>query len=61
MPKTLYKTTLDPQKRKLLQIKIPDGMSVQTDSVICELMGKDVQSRYLAITEWMNVVDYVDV
>ena len=61
MPKTLYKTTLDPQKRKLLQIKIPEGMSVQTDSVICELMGKDVQSRYLAITEWMNVVDYVDV
>ena len=61
MPKTLYKTTLDPKKRKLLQVQIPEGMSVHTDSIIGELMGKDSHSRYLAIVEWMNVVDFVDV
>ena len=61
LPKTLYKTTLDPKKRKLLQVQIPEGMSIQTDSIIGELMGKDSHSRYLAITEWMSVVDFVDV
>ncbi len=61
MPKTLYKTTLDPRSRKLLRVTIPDGKAIETETVICELMGKDARARYRAITEWMELVEEVDV
>ena len=55
MPKTLYDTTLDPDKRVLLQVKIPAGENLRTEEVISNLMGRDSQARYEAITEWMGV------
>ena len=61
MPKTLYKTTLDPKGRRLLRVTIPDGEKMATENTISELMGKDTQARYHAITEWMSVVDNIDV
>ena len=61
MPKTLYKTTLDPKGRRLLRVTIPDGEKMATENTITELMGKDTQARYRAITEWMSVVDNIDV
>ncbi len=61
MPKTLYSTTLDPRKRRLLQVEIPDGKQVETQAVIEELMGKDASNRYHAIMEWRSLVDAVDI
>ncbi len=60
MPKTLYNTTLNPKKRKLLKVCIPENCVVETDALISELMGKDTQARYVAITQWMNVIDNID-
>ncbi len=54
-------TTLDPKNRKLLKVSIPDGFAIETENVISDLMGKDPRSRYKAITEWMSVVDSIDV
>jgi DNA gyrase subunit B/topoisomerase-4 subunit B len=61
MPKTLYKTTLDPDNRRLLRVCIPDTMGLETENTISDLMGKDAALRYRAIIDWMKVVDFVDV
>ena len=61
MPKTLYQTTLDPRKRRLLRVCIPDEMNLETENTIENLMGKDASLRYKAIMEWMDLVDFVDV
>lgn len=53
MPQTLYETTLDPNRRSLLRVTVPDGMHVETESVISDLMGRDSQARFTAITNWM--------
>ena len=46
MPATLYKTTLDPDHRRLLQVRIEDEDRLLTETTITELMGKDPQARY---------------
>ena len=60
MPKTLYETTLNPQKRTLLQVSIPEGSALSTEETISDLMGKNVQARYDAIWKWMQLVDNLD-
>ena len=60
MPKTLYNTTLNPKKRTLLQVRIPPGSAMRTESLIMDLMGKNVQARYDAIQKWMTLVDNLD-
>jgi DNA gyrase/topoisomerase IV subunit B len=61
MPKTLYETTLDPQKRHLLKVYVPDGAQLETEGTIANLMGKDPQLRYQAIVDWMQLVTELDV
>ena len=61
MPKTLYSTTLDPNKRRMLRVQIPDESNLETENTISQLMGKDTQARYEAIMSWMEVVDFIDV
>ncbi|MGC6507801.1 MAG: DNA gyrase/topoisomerase IV subunit B [Myxococcota bacterium] len=61
MPKTLFQTTLDPKRRTLLQVDIPEGSALDTENIISDLMGKDVKNRYHAIMNFMAVVDFVDV
>jgi DNA gyrase subunit B len=61
MPKTLYETTLDPNKRRLLQVMVPDGAQLETETTVSNLMGKDPALRYSAIMEWMALVDELDV
>jgi DNA gyrase/topoisomerase IV subunit B len=61
MPKTLYNTTLNPKKRRLLQVRIPNDKNLETENTIMELMGKDTQMRYQAIMEWMALIDHVDI
>jgi DNA gyrase subunit B len=48
-PDELRKTTLDPATRRLLRVKIDDA--VETDKVLTELMGKDVEARFKFIME----------
>ena len=50
MPKTLYDTTLDPDKRRLLRVTIPEGDRLETEQVITDLMGKDPATRFREIT-----------
>ena len=48
-PEELKRTTLDPDSRRLLRVTINDG--VETDKVLTELMGKDVEARFKFIME----------
>jgi DNA topoisomerase IV B subunit len=57
MPQTLRETTLDPEKRRLLQVTIPDAERFITEQTISELMGKDASARFDFI---MNNVDEVE-
>lgn len=56
MPQTLKDTTLHPEKRRLLQVTIPDTERLITEQTISELMGKDASARFDFI---MNNVDEV--
>lgn len=51
MPKTLYETTLDPNKRRLLRVVIPPDEQLEADRTIGGLMGKDASVRYDFIME----------
>lgn len=46
MPATLFKTTLDPLHRRLLQVRIDEMDKLATETTITELMGKDPQARF---------------
>ncbi len=59
MPKTLWDTTLDPKKRRLLKVEIADGL--QTDRIVNELMGKDPTARFRFIMERPVDADDLDV
>lgn len=61
MPQTLRETTLDPEKRRLLQVSVPDGSLVETDRAIQDLMGKDAAPRYEFIMNHAAEVDVLDV
>lgn len=61
MPKTLYETTLDPTKRNLLRVVIPNEEMIETERVIGGLMGKDASVRYDFILEHAKTVDELDV
>lgn len=61
MPATLRETTLDPEKRRLLQVSIPDTERLYTETTITELMGKDSSARYRFIMEHAGDVDELDV
>jgi DNA gyrase subunit B/topoisomerase-4 subunit B len=48
-PDELRRTTLDPATRRLLRVTAEDG--AETDRVLTELMGKDVEARFKFIME----------
>ncbi|MEQ1567678.1 MAG: DNA topoisomerase IV subunit B [Myxococcota bacterium] len=54
-PKTLFETTLDPAKRRLLQVTLEDP--VATHNVVTDLMGKDPAPRYRFIMDRSSEVD----
>ncbi len=60
MPKTLKETTLDPDKRILLQVKIGDDERLETERVISDLMGKDSSARFDFIMTHAADVDELD-
>jgi DNA gyrase subunit B/topoisomerase-4 subunit B len=61
MPATLKETTLDPKKRRLLQVTIPDAERMLTERTISDLMGKDASARYRLIMENASEVADLDV
>jgi DNA gyrase/topoisomerase IV subunit B len=60
-PDTLKKTTLDPKTRSTLRVRVKSGEELATDTVISELMGKDVAARFRMITENAHEIDELDV
>ena len=61
MPKVLNQTTLDPMRRRLLQVQIAEGDRLITETVVSELMGKDSQARLHLITNRVDEVEALDV
>jgi len=61
MPKTLFTTTLDPKRRRLLRVTIPEDAVMLTENTIHELMGKDPQARYQHIMHGAHELDDLDV
>jgi DNA gyrase subunit B/topoisomerase-4 subunit B len=61
MPQVLKETTLDPKKRVLLKVTIPDGQQLETDRILNELMGRDANSRFRFIMERAPEADELDV
>ncbi len=61
MPQTLKETTLDPKKRRLLRVTIPDDARIETEHTISDLMGKDASARYDFIMDNAGEVEELDV
>jgi len=61
MPKTLKKTTLDPEKRRLLQVAIPDDKRHVTQKTMDDLMGRDTSARFEFIMKHAAEADELDV
>ena len=60
MPATLNETTLDPEKRRLLQVSIPEAERLVTENTISDLMGKDSSTRFAFIMENAGEVEELD-
>ena len=58
MPKTLFETTLDPKKRRLLQVRIEQDDRHETETTISNLMGKDPHERFIFVVQ--NALDLED-
>jgi DNA gyrase/topoisomerase IV subunit B len=61
MPKTLYRTTMDSTRRNLLKVVIPEGLRIETDRVMSDLMGKDPQRRFEFIMGSADMVQALDI
>ena len=61
MPKTLKETTLDPDKRRLLKVSIPDDMRAVTQKTMDDLMGRDTSARFEFIMQHAAEADELDV
>ena len=61
MPKTLKQTTLDPDKRRLLQVAIPDDKRAVTQQTMDDLMGRDTSARFKFIMQHAAEADELDV
>jgi len=61
MPATLKATTLDPEKRRLLRVIIPDEYRLETENTISDLMGKDPSARFRFIMQHAYEAEDLDV
>jgi DNA gyrase subunit B/topoisomerase-4 subunit B len=59
MPATLWETTLDPKRRRMLRVEIADVL--HTDRVISDLMGKDPTARFRFIMDRADEAEELDV
>lgn len=61
MAKTLKETTLDPEKRRLLQVEVLEEFYHDTNEVLSNLMGKDASVRFDFIMENAESLEDLDV
>ena len=61
MPATLRETTLDPEKRMLLQVCIGEDERLGTERTMADLMGKDASARFRFIMNHAADADALDV
>jgi DNA gyrase/topoisomerase IV subunit B len=61
MPRTLYETTLDPRRRRLLRVIVPEDKNQETEQIIEDLLGKDPSARFREIMERAEQVEALDV
>ena len=61
MPQTLKDTTLDPDRRRLLRITVPDDARIATELTISDLMGRDASPRFKFIMEHAAEAEALDV
>ncbi len=59
--RTLFETTLDPRKRRLIKVQVPEDARAETDRIIGELMGRDAAPRFREIMERVSEVESLDV
>ncbi len=57
----LYETTLDPARRRLLRVVIPDDDRPYTDRTVSDLMGKDPEARFKFIMEEAYTAKDIDI
>ncbi len=60
MPATLYRTTLDPDHRRLIQVNVADEDRLTTEITISELMGRDPQPRFDFVMNRAHEADELD-
>lgn len=58
-PEQLWSTTMDPETRTLLQVKVEDA--TEADSIFSRLMGENVESRREFIEANAKFVTFLDV
>jgi DNA gyrase subunit B/topoisomerase-4 subunit B len=61
MPATLFKTTLDPLRRRLLKVTIPEEDRLAVETTISELMGRDPAARFHFVTHNAHEADALDI
>ena len=61
MPATLYRTTLDPDHRRLVQVNIAVEDRLATEVTISELMGRDPQPRFEFVMNRAHEADALDI
>jgi len=62
MPATLlFETTLDPARRRLLRVVIPDDDRPYTDRTVSDLMGKEPEARFKFIMEEAYTAKDIDI
>ena len=59
----LKDTTMDPEKRSLIQLKLADGIKCtkQTEKLFEDLMGKKAEKRFNFIQENANFINNLDI
>ncbi len=61
MPKTLFETTLDPNRRRMLKVVIPEDQQLEAEKTIAGLMGRDASVRFHFIMDNAETAGDLDV
>lgn len=57
----LYETTLDPARRRLLRVVVPDDDRPYTERTVSDLMGKEAEARFKFIMEEAYTAKDIDI
>jgi DNA gyrase subunit B/topoisomerase-4 subunit B len=57
----LYETTLDPRRRRLIRVVVPDEDRSYTESTVVDLMGKEPEARYQFIMSEAYTAKDIDI